>query len=686
MASVPDIDLDFPRDIREKLMLRVYEHFGKDHVGLVATFPTYRIRGAVREVGKALGLPEAELDRRAKTSEGYSAKHIREEMGRSEHFRQKIGTPLWRHLVELSEQIAGFPRHISQHVGGMVISSRPLIELVPQEQSAMEGRILMQWDKDSVDDARMIKIDFLALGMLSAVDDCLELIEEHQGKRIDLSRIDFNDERVYDSICTADTMGVFQIESRAQMQTLPRVKPRSLEDLTVQVAIIRPGPIVGGSVSPYIKRRMGREPVTFDHPLLEEVLGETLGVVLYQEQVLQVSMALAGFTAGQAESLRRAMSRKRSKEAIGKLKEQFMEGCRSKGVPRRAAESAFRKIEGFAQFGFPKAHAAAFGLLAYQTAWLRTYYPSESLCALFNAQPMGFYASHVLVNDGKRHGVAVLPPDINRSRANCTVEEEMGNEKWEIAGGGGLAVRIGLRYVRGMSLEKGACEIEEERERDGPFRSLFDFLERTRLKREAVENLIACGAFDSFGLERRELLWQLGLIYRPEGRQAEQRQLALALPTEQDMVCPRPMTDWEKMRTDYLVLGLTTGLHPMSFLRERLHEGVATSRMLEAMEDGQRLDLAGLVVCRQQPGTAKGFVFMVLEDEFGLVNVVVKPDVYEEQRRIIRNEPFIIVRGELQRRDGLINLVAEDFASMQVGEGIAPAVHNFGCGGCGGWH
>jgi error-prone DNA polymerase len=682
MASVPDIDLDFPRDIREKLMLRVYEHFGQDHVGLVATFPTYRIRGAVREVGKALGLPEAELDRLAKTSEGHSAKHIREEMGRSEHYREKIGAPLWRHLVELSEQIAGFPRHISQHVGGLVISSRPLIELVPQEQSAMEGRILMQWDKDSVDDARMIKIDFLALGMLSAVDECLELIEEHRGKRVDLSRIDFNDERVYDSICAADTMGVFQIESRAQMQTLPRVKPRSLEDLTVQVAIIRPGPIVGGSVSPYIKRRMGKEPVTFDHPSLEPALGETLGVVLYQEQVLQVSMALAGFTAGQAESLRRAMSRKRSKEAIGKLKEQFMEGCRAQGVSRQAAESAFRKIEGFAEFGFPKAHAAAFGLLAYQTAWLRTYYPSESLCALFNAQPMGFYAPHVLVNDGKRHGVAVLPPDINRSGANCGIETGTGNME---LGGDGLAVRIGMRYVRGLS-ETTAGEVEEERARGGEFRSVFDFLERTRLKREAVENLIACGAFDGFGLERRELLWQLGLVYRPQGRQAEQRQLALALPTEQDMITPRPMTDWEKMRTDYLVLGLTAGRHPMSFLRPRLHEGVATSRMLEGLEDGERLEMAGLVVCRQQPGTAKGFVFMVLEDEFGLVNVIVRPDVYEEQRRIIRSEPFVIVRGELQRRDGLVNLVAESFASMQAGDGLAPASHNFGHGGHGGRH
>ena len=676
MASVPDIDLDFSRDVREKLMLRVYEHFGNDHVGLVATFPTYRFRSAVREIGKALGLPLAELDRLAKAGDGHSAKQTREEMDRIEHYRDKLGAPLWQHLIEMAEQIAGFPRHISQHVGGMVISSRPLIEMVPLEQSAMEGRLLIQWDKDSVDDARMIKIDFLALGMLSAVDETLELIEEHHGKRIDLSRIDFNDDHVYDSICEADTMGVFQIESRAQMQTLPRVRPRSLEDLTVQVAIIRPGPIVGGSVNPYIQRRMGKEPVTFEHPSLEPALAETLGVILYQEQVLQVAMALAGFSAGQAESLRRAMSRKRSSEAIAKLKEQFIEGSIGRGVSNRVAESVFQKVAGFAEFGFPKAHAAAFGLLAYQTAWLRTYYPEESLCALFNAQPMGFYAPHVLVNDGKRHGIRVFPPDINSSDANCTVEDAPG----------GLAVRVGLRYVRGFN-EKTALELETARKIGGEFRSLFDFLERTRAKKDGIENLIACGAFDAFGLERRELLWQLGLVYRPEGRSdSGQRQLALALPTEQDMVPLRAMTDWERMRTDYLVLGMSPNYHPMSFLRPRLHEGVIPTHMVEAIEDGQQIEIAGLVVCRQQPGTAKGFVFMVLEDEFGLVNVIVKPDIYERQRQVVRGEPFVITRGEIQRRDGITNLMAESFTPMPVGEGISPPAHNFGHGGHGGRH
>ncbi len=576
MASVPDIDLDFARDIREKLMLRVYEHFGREHVGLTATFPTYRIRSAVREVGKALGLPPAELDRLAKASDGFgSAKEIREAMARETHYREKLGKGGWQHLAELAEQIAGFPRHISQHVGGMVIASQPLIDLVPLEQSAMEGRVLMQWDKDSVDDARMIKIDFLALGMLSATDECLELIEQQRGKRIDLSKIDFDDQRVYDSICAADTMGVFQIESRAQMQTLPRVRPRCLDDLMVEVAIIRPGPIVGGAVNPYINRRMGKEPVTFDHPSLEPMLGETLGVILYQDQVLQVAMALSGFSAGQADSLRRAMSRKRSREALGQLKEQFVAGARTQGVPEATAETVFAKIAGFAEFGFPKAHAAAFALLAYQTAWLRQYYPAESLCALFNAQPMGFYAPHVLVNDGKRHGITVLTPDINLSGANCSIEPAAA----------GLAVRIGLRYVRGLSEER-AKEVEDERTRAGEFTSLFNFLERTRLGREIIEGLVACGAFDSFGLERRELLWQLGLLYRSEGRGATERQLALALPTEQDMVPLRPMSEWDRMITDYTILGMSPNAHPMSLLRPHLHEGIATSRMLGSIEDG----------------------------------------------------------------------------------------------------
>jgi error-prone DNA polymerase len=613
-----------------------------------------------------------------------------------EGFARRLGESRWKLFADLIEEIAGFPRHISQHVGGLVISSDPLIEIVPMEKSAMDGRILIQWDKDSVDDARIIKVDFLALGMLSAQDECLEFIEEHRGKRIDLSRINFEDGRVFDGICAADTMGVFQIESRAQMQTLPRVKPRSLEDLTVQVAIIRPGPIVGGSVNPYIARRMGKEPVIFDDPVLEPVLGETLGVILYQEQVLQVAMALAGFSAGQAESLRRAMSRKRSQEAMAKHKQAFVEGCLSRGVSAEVAERVFQKVAGFAEFGFPKAHAAAFGLLAYQTAWLRTYYAPEYLCALFNAQPMGFYAPHVLVNDGQRHGITVLDPDINRSKADCTVEhldkDEVIDRLWDSSVHSDplhrhdFAVRVGLRYISGVG--STAPEIEEERTRNGDFRSLFDFLERTHVKREQAEKMIACGAFDSLGMERRELLWQLGLIYRPEGRSSRQRQLTLPLPTEQDMPSPagKPggftlpvMTDLERMRAGYLILGMSPRNHPMQFARPALHEGVVPAKLVDSLEDGLEIEVAGLVVCRQRPGTAKGFVFMVIEDEFGLVNVIVKPHVYEKARAVVRAEPFLIVKGNLQRRDGITNLVATGFTPFRVGD-LAPVAHNFGHG------
>lgn len=660
LGSVPDIDLDFPRDLREKLILRTYEHFGRDRVGLVASFPTYRYRSAVREVGKALGLPPAELDRLARLGEGGRAAAVGEELRRLAPAR--LANPLWRRFAEVVAQIADFPRHLSQHVGGMVISSQPLVELVPLERAAMPGRVLLQWDKDSVDDARFIKVDFLALGALSAVEECLELIEVHRGRRVDLSRIDLQDERVYDAICRADTMGVFQIESRAQGQSLPRTRPRNLEDLTVQVAIIRPGPVMGGAVHPYVNRRLGREPVTYDHPLLEPVLRETLGVILFQEQVLQVAMALAGFSPGQAERLRRAMSRRRSAEAMAELRQLFIQGCLQRGVSHEVAERVFGKIAAFSSYGFPKSHSAAFALLAYQSAWLRVSYPAEFLCSLLNAQPMGFYPPSVLVNDGKRHGVAILPPDVNRSRASCSVE--------------GDAVRIGLGYVKGLSAAM-AQEVEAERQRHGPFRSLFDFLERTRVTREGVENLVTCGAFDAFGLQRRELLWQLGLLYRSEGRRALVRQRRLPLSTEQDAAPLPELSAWERMAADYAALGLSPRAHPMSFLRRVLDERFVTSRALERLPDGARVRIAGLVVCRQRPQTAKGVVFLVVEDDDGLVNIVVWPKVYERYRLLVRGEPFLVVEGTLQRRDGTINVVADSLRRLSLARMAPPEARSF---------
>ena len=427
LASVPDIDLDFPREIREELIRRVYKRYGDEHVGLVCAFPTYRLRSAVREIGKALDLPLGEIEQVAKLSDSRTV-GLSDEIERLPGFAGRRNAPLWKELCELAEEIAGLPRHVSQHVGGMIISSRPLVEVVPLERAAMEDRVVCQWDKDSCDDARFVKIDFLALGMLSLVEECVELIATRQGTPPDLSRIDFADPAVYDRICRGDTVGLFQIESRAQIQMIRRTRPRNLEDLAVEIAIVRPGPIVGGAVNPYVRRRederraraRGRryEPPV-DHPLLKDVLAETLGVILYQDQVLQVCQALAGFTPGQAEALRRAMSRRRSRELMAGFWNEFRDGAAARGVPEHVAERVFTQVIAFSEFGFPKSHAAAFGLLAYQSAWLRHYYAAEYYCALFNNQPMGFYSLDVLGRDAQRNGIEIRLPDVNRSDVWC---------------------------------------------------------------------------------------------------------------------------------------------------------------------------------------------------------------------------------------------------------------------------
>ena len=658
LSSIPDIDLDFPREIREKLIERVYERYGADHAALVCAFPTYKLRSAVRDIGKVLGLPPADLDRIAKLSEPRSARDLGAELARMPEYAARLTAPPWKHFVELAGQLSGFPRHVTQHSGGMIISSTPLVDLVPIQPAAMPGRFLCQWDKDSCDDAGFVKIDFLALGMLSLVEECLELIDHPSQPAVDLSRIDFADQQVYDMICRGDTLGVFQIESRAQIQTLLRTKPEKLEDLVVQVAIIRPGPIIGGAVNPFVRNReqQRRSPhvpfrPTYDHPLLEPALAETLGVILYQEQVLGVAMALSGFPAGQADQLRRAMSRKRSREAMVHLWTQFSNGALANGVEPATIRTVFEKLLGFAEYGFPKCHAAAFAVLAYQSAWLRCHYPAEFTCSLLNNQPMGFYPPHVLTNDAKRHGVRILPPDINDSGPRCTVEA--------------TAVRIGLGYVSGLG-EEAAQRIAGERAAHGRYRSLADLVRRVPLRLEAAENLVAVGAVDCFGLGRREALWQLGLFHSPRtfggGRTTKTpgKQLALSLPVEQDMVELRPMGPWEQMTTDYDALSLSPRYHPLGLLRPRLAPDIATSADLAHLPDGLRIRLAGLVVCRQRPGTAKGITFLLLEDEHGLVNVIVYPSLYQEQRHIVRGEPFLLIEGKLQRRDGTLNVLAHN--------------------------
>jgi error-prone DNA polymerase len=688
LASVPDIDLDFPREIREELIRRVYKRYGDEHVGLVCSFPTYRLRSAVREIGKALDLPIGEIELVAKLADG-RADGLTDEMEQLPGFAGRKDAPLWKELCELAAEIRGLPRHVSQHVGGMVISSRPLVEIVPLERAAMEDRVVCHWDKDSCDDARFIKIDFLALGMLSLVEECVELIARKEGQPPDLSRIDFDDPAVYDRICAGDTVGLFQIESRAQIQMLRRTRPRDLGDLAVEVAIVRPGPIVGGAVNPYVKRReaqrrareAGRpyEPPV-DHPLLKDCLAETLGVILYQDQVLQVCQALAGFSSGQAEALRRAMSRRRSRELMGGFWEEFRAGAASRGVPEATAEKVFAQVIAFSEFGFPKSHAAAFGLLAYQSAWLRHYHPVEYYTGLFNNQPMGFYSLDALGRDAQRNGVAIRLPDVNASDVWCTVEPAPGT-RHPTPG----AVRVGLGFVRHWSDETATAAVAE-REQHGPYRSVGDFVRRAppELKRTAIEALVWVGGCDGFGLTRRELLWQVGLWLPPKAERSGdgrgRRQLELALSHPHERLPFGGLDASERLLAEYATLGFSASGHPLSLVRDALPPGLTPSNQLSELEDGVRCQVAGLVVARQRPETAKGFVFVLLEDEAGMSNVIVRPDVYDRCRAAVRGEPFLWVRGKLAKDDGTVNVLAEEVEGLKLrgmwDVGGGPTPHN----------
>jgi error-prone DNA polymerase len=679
MAAVPDIDLDFPRDIREKLLPAVSDKYGREHAALVAAFPTYHARGAIRDVGMALGLPHAELERLARLTEG-NPRRVADEVASLPDAETKLRSPRWRAFCELCREIGGLPRYASQHPGGMVISSRPLVELVPVMPAAMAGRQLVQWDKDSCADAGFLKIDLLGLGMLSAVEECVELIAERQAEPLDLSRIPLDDPTVYDDIQRADTIGVFQIESRAQMQSLLRTRPENLDDLTVQVALVRPGPIQGKAVHPYIEHRQRlREDPSFvppvDHPLLAEPLRDTLGVVVFQDQVLEVAMALAGFSVGEAEGLRRAMSRKRSEEAIEAYRTRFVAGAIKNGVEAELADEVYDKLAGFSGFGFPKSHAAAFGLLAYQSTWLRHHHPREFLAALLNAQPMGFYPPASLVRDAQRRGVEVRPVDINRSAVKCGLEDD--------------AVRIGLDYVQSLG-EPGAMAVVEERKRRGPFAGVRELAQRVELDRDRLEALVASGACDEFG-ERRQLLWELGLAFRPAsvpGSGGEARQLTLSLdPAAATPELPE-QTPWERMLADYRLTSLSVGTHPLALLRPRLAAEVISSRELGSQSHGLRITVAGLAVARQRPSTANGVVFMLLEDEFGQVNLIVPPPVYQRFRPLVRSEPLVLARGRFERFGRNQNVLVDEFESLvplakEVANGAdvfgsLPAAHHFG--------
>jgi error-prone DNA polymerase len=646
MVAVPDIDLDFPRDIREKLIVRVTERYGREHAALVASFATYRSRGAIRDVGKALGLPFAELERLARVTDGWDATRVGEEL---DGVPGSHSGPRWEAFRSLTKEISGLPRHISQHPGGMVISTRPLIDLVPVQPAAMAGRQICQWDKDSCGDAGFLKIDLLGLGMLSAVEDAIDRIARLRGETIDLSRIPLDDRKVFAEIQAADTVGVFQIESRAQMQSLLQTRPENLDDLTVQVALVRPGPIQGKAVHPYVKHRHAKradpsfEPPV-EHECLREPLRDTLGVVVFQDQVLDVAMAAAKFTIGEAEGLRRAMSRKRSEEAIEAFRPRFVEGCLGNGIDEQAAHAIYDKLVGFAGFGFPKSHAAAFGLLAYQSAWLRRYYPAEFLCALLNAQPMGFYPPSSLVRDAQRRGVTVLPPQINCSAAECTIED--------------AAVRIGLGYVASVG-EQDAKELAAGR----PYADVSDLARRASAKQGALEAIVAAGACDEWGA-RRQLLWRLGVTARGATIGNGNRQLALPLEPTAEIPELSAQTPWEQMLADYKHTSISVGVHPLELLRPHLPASVATSADLPETPNGTRIQIAGMAIARQRPATANGIVFMLLEDEHGQSNLIIPPPVYDRYRAIVRGEPLLLARGKLERHDRNVNLLVSEVVSL----------------------
>jgi error-prone DNA polymerase len=672
LASVPDIDLDFPRDIREKLIVRVTERYGREHAALVASFATYRSRGAIRDVGKALGLPFAELERLARTSDGWNAKRVGEEVARLPDGDRKLQSKRWRAFSWLTGEISGLPRHVSQHPGGMIVSTRPLIELVPVQPAAMAGRQLCQWDKDSCSDAGFLKIDLLGLGMLSAVEDCVDRIAHSHDEVIDLSRIPFDDAAVYDDIQRADTIGTFQIESRAQMQSLLRTKPENLDDITVQVALVRPGPIQGKAVHPYIdaRQRLREDPeyvFPVDHELLREPLRSTFGVVVFQDQVLEVAIALAGFTVGEAEGLRRAMSRKRSHDALESFRERFIEGAAEKGVAAETADRVFDKLVGFSGFGFPKAHAAAFGLLAYQSTWLRHYYPAEFLCALLNEQPMGFYPPATLVRDAQRHGVEVLPVDVNLSADTCTIEATSPcRGEIYLAPTAKPLVRIGLNYIASIGKDDAEALVAE-RSANGPYRDIADLARRSQLSYDGLQALVEGGACDGFWRPRRDLLWELGLVFRAQsvpGTEGEMKQLPLELEPTTGTPALRDLTRWERMLADYRHTSMSIEMHPLTLLRPHLPAGTLSSAELHLERHGRQVAFAGMTVARQRPSTAKGIVFMLLEDEHGQVNLIVPAAVYERHRATVRAEPLILARGRYERVGDNRNVLVSSLESL----------------------
>ena len=649
--EAPDIDVDFEHERREEVLQYLYKKYGHDRTGLAATVITYRIRSAVRDVGKALGLSLDRVDALAKHVEGYSSESDLTSKMRDVGIDPESETGFrMNHLVN---ELLGFPRHLSQHVGGMVITQGKLSELVPIENAAMDNRTIIQWDKNDLEELGLLKVDCLCLGMLTAIRKCFQMLQQHWGRDCTLANIPQDDPRVYDMICNADTVGVFQIESRGQMSMLPRLKPRCWYDLVIEVAIVRPGPIQGNMVHPYLRRRNGEEPVVYPNEAIKAVLHRTLGVPIFQEQAMKLAVVAAGFTHGEADQLRRAMGKWRKTGVIEKFRDKMMKGMEQRGLSGEFAEQVFRQISGFGEYGFPESHAASFAKLVYVSAWLKHYYPAAFCAALLNSLPMGFYAPAQLVADAKKHNVDVLPVDVNHSDWDCTIEENANREK---------ALRLGLRMVSGLRTETAAT-IEEAR-KTGRFTSISEFTQRTRLSQTTIARLSQADTFGSLNQSRRAALWQA----LAQEKKPKAQPLFAALEVEDNDTRALPeLAAQDQVTEDYRTVGLSLKAHPLSFYRESLNQlRVTTCAGLAEERNNKHLRVAGLVILRQRPSTAKGITFVTLEDETGTANLVVKQHIWQRHYKIARRAAGWIVHGKLEKKSGVIHLVVSRLEDMST--------------------
>ena len=647
----PDIDLDIMHVRREEVIQHVYAKYGRDHAAMVANVVRYRARSAVREVGKALGLSETSVDRLARLLSHHGPRDAAE---LARHAGFDPASPLHGHLFRLCDQIQDFPRHLSIHPGGFLLGHEPVHDLVPIENAAMPGRTVIQWDKHDLEDLDLFKVDLLGVGALTQLDLGFRLIERHYGRRLSLDRIPPDDLRTYEMMGRGDTVGVFQIESRAQMSMLPRLKPRDYYDLVIEISIVRPGPITGGMVHPYLRRRNREEPVVYPHPCLEPVLRKTLGVPLFQEQVMKLAVVAADYTPGEADQLRRDMAAWHRTGRIDRHRDRLVTRMMAKGIAREFAERVFEQIRGFGDYGFPESHAASFALIAYATAWLRCRYPEVFVCSLLNAQPMGFYTPATIVGDAVRHGVEVRPVDVTASAWDCTLEalDATGTRS-------SFAVRMGLRYVKSLSEERDWRRIKAART-ERPFASMEDFTRRTRLDEGVVGRLAEAGAFTRFEGERRTALWEaldLGRTPAP----------SLPLASREPRSDFEPLGAFETIEWDYRFSAHSTRGHPLGPLRDVLTAWkLPDACTVAAMPDGRRVRYAGIVICRQRPATASSVTFMTLEDETGFVNLVVWKRVFDQYAVLARTASFLGVTGKLQSESGVVNIVAEALWAPEI--------------------